>query len=190
MSNIKYFVFIIILYSCQNTDKEVAIKQKEQIVTPVSVSNTVNNDKIKFIKTETSFNKQLEKFSGKTVFVDTWFTRCGSCIKQFKYAKDLESFFKENNVEALYICFGETKDKVKWKKIINQYQLTGYHVFLENKNAMKYKSAFKVSYKKSLFHGAPRYLIIDKNGKLIDGFAPRPENKQKIFDIIKTSLSK
>jgi len=190
MKKYVFLICVMVFYSCHDNDKEIIFKPKKHKIIQVNTDVTIKTDNIKFIKTKTTLKKQLEKFSGKTVFIDTWFTSCGSCIKQFKYAKNLEAFFNKNDVVFLYICFGDAKDKVKWKKIINQYQLTGYHVFLENKNAMKYKSAFKVSYKKSLFHGAPRYLIIDKNGKLIDGFAPWPENKQQILDIIQTSLSK
>ena len=185
-------IFIITLsFGCQNSKKATFIKAKEYVKPSVTINLPTKNDEIKFIKTEKTLNKQLEKFIGKTVFIDTWFTSCGSCIKQFKYVKDLEKFFNENDIVSLYICFGDAKEKDKWKELVDKYQLKGYHLFLESKNVIEYKSTFNIKkLKKSLFHGAPRFLIIDKNGNLVDGFAPRPVEKQKLIDIINKSLKK
>lgn len=179
MNKFVFLILIIVFYSCQNSKKEIVTKPKEHTI--ISVKNNLQKEtnEIKFIETEKTFNKQLEKFRGKIVFIDTWFTSCGSCIKQFKYVKDLENFFNENDIVSLYICFGNAKDKGTWKKLINKHQLIGYHVFLENKDVIEYKNTFKINkYKKSLFHGAPRFLIIDKNSNLIDGYAPRPIEKK------------
>lgn len=190
MKIIAQVILIVLLIGCQNAGKEVAINSKEHTTIIKTNSSFQKEDKINFIKTEKNLNKQLEKFIGKTVYIDTWFTRCGSCIKQFKYAKKLEDFFNEKDVVPLYICFGNANEKDKWKELIYKYQLTGYHLFLENKNIAEYKKDFNVKLKESLFHGAPRYLIIDQKGKLIDGFAPRPVKKRKLINIINKSLRK
>ncbi len=183
MKKILQIIFISLLISCQH--KNIKATSKSNNLT--TILETQSN-KIKFLETQTTLNKQLEKFIGKTVFIDTWFTSCGSCIKQFKHTKNLEHYFDKNNIVSLYICFGKAKDKVKWKELIHQYQLRGYHVFLESKNVAEYKKNFRINLKESLFHGAPRYLIIDKKGKLVDGFAPRPIEKQKLINAISRAL--
>ena len=160
------------------------IKQKSEKINLISKPHDYTKDEIKFIETDKTFEKQLEKFKGKILFVDTWFTSCGSCIKQFDHMKELDSFFLQNNVISLFICFGNSSDKEKWKKLVNKYQLKGYHLFLEKSKITGYKKELKVKYKKSLFHGAPRYLIVNKEGKIIDDFSPRPIEKQKIINII------
>jgi hypothetical protein len=133
MNKFVFLILIIVFYSCQNSKKEIIIKPKEHTITSETINLPTKTDEIKFIETEKTLNKQLEDFIGKTIFIDTWFTGCGSCIKQFKYVKDLENFFNENDIISLYICFGDAKDKGTWKNLINKYQLSGYHLFLENK---------------------------------------------------------
>ncbi len=187
MKNIFYFAVIITILSCQNNNhpKRIISKTNKDIVSSDTISK---KSEITFIHTEKTFHKQLEKYKGKIIFVDTWFTSCGSCMKQFGYMKDLDNFFYKNDIVPLFICFGKNKDKEKWKKIVQKYQLKGEHLFLENKHIAGYKKNFKVKYNKTLFHAAPRYLIIDQKGKVIDDFAPRPIEKQKIINIINKVL--
>ena len=180
-------ILIFLLIGCQNENKKTAYKSNK-LTTISETQKPTRSGKIKFLETQKTLNKQLEKFIGKAVFIDTWFTSCGSCIKQFKYTKKLEHYFNENDIVSLYICFGKNKDTAKWKELIYQYQLTGYHVFLESENIAEYKKNFRTNLKKSLFHGAPRYMIIDKKGKLVDGFAPRPIEKQKLINVISRAL--
>ena len=134
---------------------------------------TVWNEKGKLMR--------LSDLRGKLLFIDIWGTWCVPCIEEIPYLNKLQERYKNNkNVHIMSIACDKESARDKWKAFLKkhkemnwaQYQVTAegdkvlddvYHVF-----------------------GIPRFMIIDKNGVIIDAEAQRPsfETFNDYFDKI------
>lgn len=124
---------------------------------------------------------RLSDLRGKLLFIDIWGTWCVPCIEEIPYLNKLQERYKNNkNVHIMSIACDKESARDKWKAFLKkhkemnwaQYQVTAegdkvlddvYHVF-----------------------GIPRFMIIDKNGVIIDAEAQRPsfETFNDYFDKI------
>ena len=104
---------------------------------------------------------------GKVVLIDTWATWCGPCKVEIPHLKKLEEEMKGKNVHIVSISVDEEKDKDKWKKMIADENLGGIQLFASGwSDITKY---YKIT-------GIPRFMLFDKEGKIITVDAPRPSS--------------
>ncbi|WP_121809210.1 TlpA family protein disulfide reductase [Mucilaginibacter kameinonensis] len=140
-------------------------------------SQTNNNSKIIYINDTTlNFNKLINKFSGKIIYVDIWASWCGPCKQELRMAKDIKGFRQfaaKNNIVILYICMDDNNKL--WKNFISFNKLEGYHIL---KNPQIYKDFHTTFSSVQMRQGKlkrsfyiPRHMIIDKNGIVADSTA-------------------
>ncbi|MDB4582211.1 TlpA family protein disulfide reductase [Draconibacterium sp.] len=122
----------------------------------------------------------LESFKGKVVYIDVWATWCGPCKYQFPYQKKLEAELHGQDIVFVSISVDEDKDIGAWEKMVKEEELGGYQLFAkgtwENKKIIK----------DYVIKGIPYFIIIDKEGKLVEVFASRPsdpETKEKLLNL-------
>jgi thiol-disulfide isomerase/thioredoxin len=117
-------------------------------------------------------------FKGKVVYVDFWGTTCAPCLEEFKnFTKPLKEQYKNRpDIAYLYICGGT---KLIWKQQLQKFNIEGDHIFLNTKD---YATLFHRSVRgsKNSVLAMPRYLIMDKQGKIVDKDAPPPSERDSI----------
>ena len=117
----------------------------------------------------------LRQLKGKLVYIDIWATWCMPCIKEIPSLKKLEKHFKGKDIQFVSICKSDTKKR--WKEMVEQKKLGGIQLFAEDNNLQFFKD-YSVE-------GIPRFILIDKEGKIIDANAKRPSNEQLYKEIEK-----
>ncbi len=130
------------------------------------------NENIEFIgndKTINSLNDCLRPFKGQKVYVDIWSTSCGWCKEEFAYNEKLKQTLNNKGVEILYLSLDRDHTQKRWEDMIKYYNLTGKHV----RANVKLKADLRNKFGR---FGVPRYLIVDKQGNVINDDAPRPSN--------------
>jgi len=108
---------------------------------------------------------RLKCFNNKVVIVDVWGTYCSPCLKEFDYVDTLKKVYSNQPVEFLYLCSGDRIDhKVKWRQIIKDKKLKGYHVLINSKIYMEIWDKLKIEnqYKYLI----PHFFIV-KNDKIL-----------------------
>ena len=131
-------------------------------------------------------NISLESLKGKLVYVDVWATWCGPCKAQIPYLKQLEEKYREEDIAFVSLSIDQLKNISKWKDMIVDKQLEGIQIIADK----AWRSKFVTDY---VIEGIPRFILIDKDGNLMDPMAPRPaiyvegemqlnEEIQNIFD--------
>ena len=131
-------------------------------------------------------NVSLESLKGKLVYVDVWATWCGPCKAQIPFLKQLEEQYREEDIAFVSLSIDQLKNISKWKDMIVDKELEGIQIIADK----AWRSKFVTDY---VIEGIPRFILIDKNGNLMDPMAPRPatfkegemqlnEEIQKIFD--------
>ena len=112
----------------------------------------------------------LSDFKGQLVYIDIWATWCTPCVKEIPYLKKTEEYFKNKDVTFISICKSDTK--VRWLAKIKNDKLGGIQLFAESDDLQFFKH---INLK-----GIPRFILVDKEGRLIDYDAPRPSNENLI----------
>ena len=105
--------------------------------------------------------------------MDIWSTSCGPCKEEFEYNEKLKETLKNKGVDILYISLDGDQNQDRWKNMIKYYNLRGNHIRANEK--------LEADLARELGRfGIPRYLIIDKQGNIINNDAPRPSNLSEL----------
>jgi thiol-disulfide isomerase/thioredoxin len=153
------------------------------------VINSEGTTKISYIEPDDEYNSFLDilghpDLKGKVVYVDYWHTGCKPCLEEFEYLPALKEKFKERK-DLAFLYLGKDRsapgEKFRWKKTIEKRNLSGHHYFMTKG---KYDKLWSETINDtSIMQAFPHYLIVDRNGRIINNNAPRPSDK-----LLETSL--
>lgn len=105
--------------------------------------------------TDITFQEILKKYEGKTIVIDVWASWCPDCIKGMPKVKTLQ----ENYPDATYLFLSVDKKHDAWIKGIEKYDVQGEHYLIAD--------GMKGVFGKSInLDWIPRYMIVDKTGKI------------------------
>jgi len=122
----------------------------------------------------------LSEFKGKVVLVDVWATWCGPCKAQIPHLQKLEKEFHGSDIVFMSYSIDALKDLEKWKKFIADQKLGGVQLIGE--------AAFKSTICKNYgIKSIPRFMLFDKEGKIVTIDAPRPSDP-KLKALLKKHL--
>lgn len=107
----------------------------------------------------------ISDFKGKPVYLDIWATWCMPCRAQFPKAEELKKGFEGKDVIFLYVSTDTNKSK--WEKFVNTKKLSGVHLYADS----HFNTVFS---KKYGINAIPRFMLIDKWGKIYSYDALRP----------------
>lgn len=138
----------------------------DNIVAPDFTAMDMNGNEIK-----------LSSLKGKVIYLDFWSTNCAPCIAEIPYHKKLKDRFTNENVVFLSVALDNSKEKVE--KIIKSKSYEGTHLIETNGFGSTVSKLYSIT-------SIPRFVIIDKNGRIVNIDAPSPRNNPD--EIIKTAL--
>ncbi|WP_047419847.1 TlpA disulfide reductase family protein [Cellulophaga sp. Hel_I_12] len=102
----------------------------------------------------------LRNYEGKYVLIDFWASWCGPCRKNSPMLKEVFQKFNNKGFEVIGIALED--DKMKWQKAIEVDKVSIWdHVIAGKDNTLGEEYNFKA---------IPAYILIDKNGLIIDRF--------------------
>lgn len=108
----------------------------------------------------------LESLRGKLVYIDIWATWCIPCINEIPALKALENEFKFKDIYFVSICLKDSKEQ--FEKMVKEKELGGIQLFAPDENISFFKEYF--------LSGIPRFILIDKVGRIIESNAFYPSN--------------
>ncbi len=139
---------------------------------------------------------KMKELQNKVVYVYIWGTRCSPCIKEFAHVPKIKEKFKNDSIAYLYLCSPYTtkwdnKNAELWKDLIVKHNLEGINILISYEC---YEDGFfekyKVKYTPKRQSGIPTYLLVNKQGKIVDFDAPRPSKKELLYGKIQELLDK
>lgn len=123
---------------------------------------------------ETTFQDLLDLYKGKVIYLDFWASWCRPCKNEMPHSAKLKETFKGKDVVFVYIS--SDRNEAAWRNAVSQLSIKGEN-YLTSVNVYNgYNGQFDVKY-------IPRYILIDKEGNVVDANAKRPSNPEVIKDI-------
>ncbi len=143
-------------------------KLLEKIIDPIP--ENVKNIKFKnYLGIEITFEKLLEKYSGKIIYFDFWAKWCGACIYEFPMIKELKTRFSSTDLETVGLSIDD--NFIDFQKAVEKYELDfDNQYYLMDKNNLEFKKYFGLE-------ELPRYHIFNKEGRPLRFESLRPNNK-------------
>jgi thiol-disulfide isomerase/thioredoxin len=121
-----------------------------------------------------AFKDILKNHKGKTTVIEVWASWCGDCVKAMPKVKELQA----NHPEVAFTFISMDKTADKWLVGIEKHELKGDHYMANDQMKGVFGQAIDLDW-------IPRYIIIDKTGKIVLYRAI-----EKDFDLINETLNK
>ncbi len=117
----------------------------------------------------------LSDLKGKYVLIDFWATWCKPCIAEAPYSKELEEEFAEQEIEFVYICIDDSKER--WGEHISKENSGGVQLFADKEQSKELREKYNIE-------GIPNYMLIDKEGKIVTQKIRPSQNAKEILETI------
>lgn len=109
--------------------------------------------------------RKLSDYRGSLVYVDVWASWCGPCLREIPYMEKLQEELKGKKITFLVVSVDENQDA--WKNTIKARNIGGTHLVSNGSPDSDVSSLYRIN-------GIPHYIIIDKDGKIVNSNARRP----------------
>ena len=111
---------------------------------------------------------------GKIIYADVWATWCGPCKAEIPFLKRIQDVYGQNE-NIVFLNISVDKNIELWKRMLKEdSSWKGTHI----------NTDFSI-YDAYLMNGIPRYILIDKDGKIVTADAPSPSSGQVMKEINK-----
>lgn len=141
------------------------INQQQQIHKKITDGNSLLGEKNKKV---TDLETLMAQYKGRLILLDFWASWCQPCIVEIPALQKLQEAYTGKGLQILNISFD--KEIQKWKKFIIAHNLTQSTNFIfMNAKELDFVIENKIE-------AIPRYMLVDKMGKIITPDAPRPSD--------------
>jgi thiol-disulfide isomerase/thioredoxin len=151
-----------------HSSKNLKMKKIFALLVTFAIVSCSNAQKTKFSKEalsetllaidggQVAFKDILKKHKEKTLLIEVWASWCGDCIKAMPKLKELQA----NNPDVAYLFISMDKTADKWKAGIAKHDIKGDHFMANDQMKGVFGKAIDLDW-------IPRYIIIDKTGKIV-----------------------
>lgn len=144
MKKLALLIIAIVTFSCSQAQKTEFSKQALAQTLLASDGSQV------------AFKDIITAQKGKVTVIEVWASWCGDCIKAMPKLKELQA----NNPDVSYVFISMDKTADKWKQGIQKHELSGLHFMANDGMQGVFGKAIDLDW-------IPRYIIIDKTGKVV-----------------------
>ena len=163
-----------------NAKREIQRVESERIKSAMRLQAGAPSPLFNLADTTGTFH-QLAAMKGKVIYIDLWASWCGPCKEETPHLKKIYEQLKNNDkVQIISIASFDAKNKLRRYEIIKKDQMNWLQ--LEDTD-----DSFAKSYQANFI---PRFIIIDKQGKIVDSDAVRPSEPEKLMSILKREINK
>ena len=156
MKKLVFLFLSCIAFSCNNTTPKTLFSK--EVLSEKLMTTDIG---------QIAFQNILSKHQGKTLVIKFWASWCSDCIKSMPKFKELQA----QNPDASYVFISLDKTADQWKTGIEKHQLEGDHYRANDGMNGTFGEAIDLDW-------IPRYLIVDKNGKIVTYRAIETDFKQ------------
>ncbi|RZK39824.1 MAG: TlpA family protein disulfide reductase [Pedobacter sp.] len=138
-----------------------------------------NTQLYNFNRSQSSFEGLIQSYNGKVILLDFWASWCVPCKIDLPFSKKLHEELKNEKVEFVYLSLDAKR--ADWHQDAER-------LGLKHNSYLVDKGFNSILAKNLKINSIPRYVLIDKKGKIADPDAPRPNDhklKKKVVELLK-----
>jgi thiol-disulfide isomerase/thioredoxin len=120
----------------------------------------------------------LSNFKGKVIYIDLWASWCEPSRAEVPNFKKLKDKFRHNDKVA-FMGIAVSDGEKEWRKALSE----------EKPDWLQLYDASSAVARSYVATAVPKYILIDKSGKVVNFNAPSPGDKS-IEDLIKDEIAK
>lgn len=120
---------------------------------------------ITFLDTEGK-EVRIKDFKGKYIYIDVWASWCYPCRREYPALKALRERLKDKAI--VFVGISCDAGEIRWKGALRDEKMDGIQWILK-KGDRSFMSFFKIA-------TIPRYILVDRKGKIINPDIERPSN--------------
>lgn len=109
----------------------------------------------------------LADFKGKVIYIDLWASWCGPCRQEMPAYKKLSDKFKTNQ-QVAFISIAVHDGEKEWRNALKEEKPDWLQLYDKDGSVAQSYIAYAI----------PKYILIDKEGKMLSFDAPGPGNTQ------------
>jgi thiol-disulfide isomerase/thioredoxin len=163
-----FLLLVVFTINAQSSDSK---KSKATKVKMVDLNDEKNSS--------LSLDAILKKYRGNVIYLDFWASWCGPCKREMPHSTKLKENYKGQDIVFIYMS--TDKNAAKWESMIAQLEIGGDHYRASPKVRQDIIDRFDLQY-------IPRYVLLNKKGKVADANAKRPSDPMVKSDIEKLLL--
>jgi peroxiredoxin len=161
--------------------KMIAIEEDELTKKEIDKANSfIGNPAPPFcLKTRNDRTHSLKDFKGKVVVLDLWSSWCNLCSIENKALKKIYRKFRGNK-HVEFIGIGVLDSFDEWKSALKLDRPVGIQLF----------DSARVVFKGYIDERIPKFVVIDKQGKVVTFMAPKPSEGDALEKMIRREIEK
>ncbi|WP_338377921.1 TlpA disulfide reductase family protein [uncultured Flavobacterium sp.] len=144
MKKIFALLVIAICFASCSQAQQTEFKEEALLNTMKSIENQ-----------DITFQDIIRKHEGKTIVIDVWASWCSDCIKGMPKVKALQ----EKYPDVTYLFISMDKNFDAWINGIEKYDVQGEHYLTSDGMKGVFGKSIKLDW-------IPRYMVVDKTGKI------------------------
>ncbi|MFT4152331.1 TlpA family protein disulfide reductase [Parafilimonas sp.] len=158
---------------CRNENYKNYIAQYYTSLSSVNISK--NDMVIDSKRKKFSLDSVLAGSNDSLTYIDVWASWCAPCRSEMPNSERLRQHYANKNIRFIFLSIDDNYND--WIRAAHEEKLNENSYFLINAKESMFNKKFKI-------HAIPRYILINKSGKVINSDAPRPGNieVQKLID--------
>ncbi|MDI3319800.1 TlpA family protein disulfide reductase [Pinibacter soli] len=111
----------------------------------------------------------MKDLKGKVVLIDVWATWCGPCKQEIPFMQKLEDELHDKDITFVSISIDKDTDKDKWAAFVNNMKMGGVQLFAGSAGGKSLDQVYTMP-------TIPRFMVFDRDGKIVNLKAPRPSD--------------
>lgn len=112
---------------------------------------------------------KLAPFAGKFVYVDLWASWCAPCLAEMPFTQKLRERYPEDQLAIISIAMDSKADQDKWRKMIKRLGMDWVNWIIFDGLGSEFAKTYQII-------GIPHYLLLDRQGRVMNADAPRPSD--------------
>ena len=129
---------------------------------------------------DTTFHTLLQ-YRGKMVLLNFWFVGCRPCLEEVPHEKRIAREFEDDEIRFINVCVKSASSA--WMTKVHSEDLPGINLYANENWSNKMIEDYNIT-------SYPRYVLLNRDGMVINGATPRPSNPRLeliIRDQLKTN---